>query len=211
VAHADLLKRLLIALSYSVPDEADLSALEIDASECLTVVLHTRTPGLLIGWRGATAEAIRAGLQAAVGERVLKLTIHDLPSDDPPPPEGGVREPRRHVDDLQSRRRLPGGRGCGQAGAMSLTCHAPIPVPPCDPGGGLRPWRTGKARVARSGENDMSDPSTATPADAPEGEQHERPLRTALERLVTAGTITKEQATAVRQAVREERKKHHAA
>jgi ribosomal protein S3 len=95
VAKSELVRRLLVAISGSLPDDADLSAVDVESDDDVTVVLHTRTPGLLIGRRGATADAIRSKLQDVVDDGVVRLNIREVGSDDPPAPPSGVREPRR--------------------------------------------------------------------------------------------------------------------
>jgi predicted RNA-binding protein YlqC (UPF0109 family) len=94
VAESELVRKLLVALSESLPEGADLSGVGIESGPEVTVALDTRTPGLLIGRRGTTADAIRSSLQRIVGKRVVKLNIRELGTEDPPPQPGGVREPR---------------------------------------------------------------------------------------------------------------------
>jgi ribosomal protein S3 len=86
VAHSELVRKLLVALSESLPEGADVSSIGVDSNDAVNVTLHTHSAGLLIGRQGATADAIRSSLQGVVGERVVKLNIHELGRDDPPPP-----------------------------------------------------------------------------------------------------------------------------
>jgi predicted RNA-binding protein YlqC (UPF0109 family) len=79
-------RKLLVALSESLPEGADVSSIGVDSNDAVNVTLHTHSAGLLIGRQGATADAIRSSLQGVVGERVVKLNIHELGRDDPPPP-----------------------------------------------------------------------------------------------------------------------------
>jgi hypothetical protein len=83
--------QVLNGLSETVPPEAVITSLDV-ADDLSRVTLWTRTPGLVIGRRGETADRIRSGLSESIGSPI-QLFIYE--SKEPPeePPSGGVRQP----------------------------------------------------------------------------------------------------------------------
>jgi predicted RNA-binding protein YlqC (UPF0109 family) len=81
-----------------VPDGTDISAIRLTFSDGhWRVCLQTRTPGRVIGRRGATADAIRAALAEQLDDSRLQVNIEEAggPGAPPPGPPTGDREPRK--------------------------------------------------------------------------------------------------------------------
>ena len=72
----------------------DVQRLTVDR-DADVVTVWTRSPGRLIGRRGATADSIRAALCDALGSESTRLNIVEVATDSPDDPPSGVREPRR--------------------------------------------------------------------------------------------------------------------
>jgi predicted RNA-binding protein YlqC (UPF0109 family) len=93
VPQRELLQVVTDALGRVLPAEAVIEAVEV-SEDPVTVTVWTSTPGIVLGRRGKTAEAIRLELSAAAGTHVhLSLQrVEEPPASGPSP--GGVREPR---------------------------------------------------------------------------------------------------------------------
>jgi len=86
---------VVAVLSESVRESADLSMIELDVTDIGRVVtVRTRTPGALIGRRGATADALRTKLADELGDPALRLNLIGEPPGQSPE-QSGLREPRR--------------------------------------------------------------------------------------------------------------------
>ena len=81
-----------------VPAETDISSVELVFPESRWQVrVRTRTPGLVIGRRGARADAIRSAMAEKLRDVSLQLNIEEAggPGEPPPgPPPAGDREPK---------------------------------------------------------------------------------------------------------------------
>lgn len=88
MARADEFAWVSAVLSELTPD-ADIGRIELkgDGAAKRVVTVATRTPGRLIGRRGATADAVRAVLAERFSDDQLQLNIMEMP-DDPPPDRG---------------------------------------------------------------------------------------------------------------------------
>ncbi len=85
MARADEFAWISAVLSEFTPG-ADIGRVELKGGgvEGCVVTVATRTPGQLIGRRGATADAIRATLAQRFGDDRLQLNILEIPEDPPP-------------------------------------------------------------------------------------------------------------------------------
>ncbi len=85
MALADEFVLISAVLSEFTPS-ADIGRVELKGggAERRVVTVATRTPGQLIGRRGATADAIRAALAQRFADDLLQLNILEMPEDLPP-------------------------------------------------------------------------------------------------------------------------------
>lgn len=92
VARWEKFKAVNQVLNESLPEHAIVTSVEVSGDSSV-VVIHTLTPGLVIGRRGETADRVRDALSASIGSPVqLRIMEDEGPSQGPP--SGGVREPR---------------------------------------------------------------------------------------------------------------------
>ncbi len=93
MVRADEFAWISAVLSEFTPG-ADIGRVELKGggAERRVVTVATRTPGELIGRRGATADAIRAALAQRFADERLQLNILEIP-EDPPPSRGPADGP----------------------------------------------------------------------------------------------------------------------
>jgi ribosomal protein S3 len=91
-------------LAETTPDNTDLSSIDLETVDGRNVVtVRTRTPGLLIGRRGATADTIRAAMAERLRDPALQVNVSEVRPPEPPlAPPSGVREPRDPLPDAPS-------------------------------------------------------------------------------------------------------------
>ena len=98
MAGADEFRIVVETLLEGVAADTDIASVEITrAGARRRVDVRTRTPGRVIGRRGATADAIRSSMAERLGDPQLQMNIVEVVDDDDPPPDrpAGDREPRR--------------------------------------------------------------------------------------------------------------------
>jgi predicted RNA-binding protein YlqC (UPF0109 family) len=114
VPSAEEFRSVADVLLDRVPAETDISSVGLGFPDGHWLVrVRTRTPGRVIGRRGATADALRSALAEKLGDPGLRLNIEEAggPGEPPPgPPPAGDREPRRPTPtaprtDSEARRR----------------------------------------------------------------------------------------------------------
>ena len=80
VAGADDFRIVVETLLEHVAADTDIAAVEMTRSgERWRVDVRTRTPGRVIGRRGATADAVRASMAERLGDPHLQVNIAEVP------------------------------------------------------------------------------------------------------------------------------------
>jgi hypothetical protein len=99
VPSAEDFRSVADVLLDGVPADTDISSVGLGFPDGHWLVgVRTRTPGRVIGRRGATADALRAALAEELSDPQLKLDIAEAGRPGDPPagsPPAGTREPRR--------------------------------------------------------------------------------------------------------------------